>query len=172
MIENYDEILNKYIDGELSSSEIKSLETELENNPELLKKLKALKVTDNTLRNMEVTPAPGGFTSSVMSKIKYKSKIKETISPVFIGIVSFFSLLIISIIGFAFQQISSADSSSSNELVEKVNKNVTPFFAKISDLFSNENIMFVGGMIAFVLLLGLYFMINTHKSFKQSLEKF
>ena len=169
---NMDELLNKYIDGELSSSEIKILETELDNNPELLKKLKALKITDSVLRNMEINPAPEGFTQSVMSKMKYKSKIKETISPVFIGIISFFSLLIIGIIGFSLQQVFAVETSSSNEIIEKVNENFTPFLTKVTEIFTNENVMFVGGMIAFVLLLGLYFMIHTHKSFKQSLEKF
>lgn len=169
---NYDELLNKYIDGELSDSEIIKLEEEINNNPELVKKLKALKITDSTFRNMEITPAPEGFTESVMSNLKYKSKIRDSISPFFIGIISFFSLLIVGIIGFVISEIFTADVSESSEFMENINKNVTPFFTKVTSLFTDENVMFIGGMISFVLLLGLYFIINTHKSFKQSLEKF
>ncbi len=168
-----DEILNRYIDGELSSEEINELKNELNTHPEILKKLKALKITDSALHKLEIMPAPVNFTEAVMSKVKFKSKIRYSISPVFIGIISFFGILVLGVLGFIVQESTKVINDPQSELiVEDFRQKTTPYLEKIGEILSNDSVLFVSGMIAFTLLLGFYFMIHTHKTFKQNLERF
>ena len=103
-----DELLNKYIDNELSEAELKELTERLKNDTDAQLRLKALHLTDDILRKIEVSPAPENFTQKFMSKISIStSSVKDKVSYFYIGMISFFALAIAVILGFSISRIES-----------------------------------------------------------------
>ena len=72
-----DDILNRYLDGELNDDEVKELEKALKSSPELSRKMNLLKVVDISLRNSAPESPSQGFTSAVMEKLRKKSHSKS-----------------------------------------------------------------------------------------------
>ena len=88
-----DEILNKYIDGELEPFELAEVKNEIERNDETLARLKALRLVDNSLKQMEIEYAPVNFSEKVMKAISDASKaVKPKISYFFVTIIALFSI--------------------------------------------------------------------------------
>ena len=170
-----DELLNKYIDNELSDFELKELTEALKNNEEARAKLKALQLTDELLRKMENTPAPQNFTESFMRKINAVSSInKEKISYFFVTVISFLALAITGVIGYSISQINFQSSSlaEKNEYVKKSKEFFSTGLNQFNSILNNENMLLIGAGLTFVLLVSGYFIIENHKNFKQKLNRF
>ena len=170
-----DDILNKFIDGELNSIELDELNKKLSSDEELVKHLKALKLTHQLLRKMEETPAPESFTDRIMQKITpaLSQKTKAT-SRMFFAVISFFSLLIFGILGYAISTIKPAEGTSTmtTDVMDKVNGFVSQNSPGFFKYLTSDSVLFIGGMLSFILLLGLYFMVHSHKTFRENLERF
>jgi len=170
-----DELLNKYIDNELTEVELKELSEALKNDNEAQAKLKALQLTDEVLRKMEITPAPQNFTESFMKKIITVSSVhKEKISYFFVSVISFFAVAIIGVLGFSFSKIDITSSSlgENNQYVQKTKEVFSGGLSQLNSIFSNDNMLLIGAGLTFVLLISGYFIIESHKSFKQKLNRF
>ena len=87
-----DELLNRYIDGELSVQEIDDLEKELAVSPDLVDRLKALKMTDTVLKNMEHDSAPENVANRIMQKIESVNSVKNQ-KPYFLYGIDWFAYL-------------------------------------------------------------------------------
>lgn len=170
-----DELLNKYIDNELTDVELKELTEALKNDADAQAKLKALQFTDETLHKMEVTPAPENFTESFMKKIITASSFhKEKVSYFFVSIISFFALAIIGIIGFALSKIDFASSSfaGDNRYIQKTKEILSGGLGQLNSILSNDNILLIGAGLTFVLLISGYFILENHKNFKEKLNRY
>lgn len=164
-----DEILNKYIDSELSASEIEELKNMLASNPDALEKLKALRFVDSSLRTMEHDKAPDHIAGSIMSRIESLSIVKGKSFYFFYWIVGVFSLMILGLVGYIFSLISPADSGSSSIL-----DNITNYFSSFSISFnlglSSNLILLIGASLSIILLIAFYFLVASHREFKNSLS--
>ena len=170
-----DELLNKYIDNELTEVEYKELSAALKNDPDANAKLKALQLTDEILRKMEVTAAPENFTSKFMNKIAVStSVVKEKVSYFFIGMISFFILAIVGIIGYSVSKVEPSSSSlvDDNQYVQKTKEFFSGGLGQLTSILSNDNMLLIGAGLTFVLLISGYFLIENHKNFKQKLNRF
>lgn len=166
-----DELLNKYIDGELQDAEMEEVQLLLKNE-ENVKKLKALRVVDNSLRTLESDSAPNGFTSKVMSSISgHSSKIKLP-KNYFASVINItFVVLILALFVFVFSQVNLSSSTSGldtqlNNTVNTISKSVLPLLS----IFKNKNVMFFGSSFSLILLLCAYYLVEGHKSFKKRIE--
>ncbi|MBU1099779.1 MAG: hypothetical protein KKA84_05170 [Bacteroidetes bacterium] len=169
-----DEILNKYIDGELDSMELNELNHSLNDDPDAIDRLKALRLTHQILKKMEPIPAPENFTDRVMARMSVGSKRTKQVNTLFIGVVSFFSLCIFVVLGFAISELVKIDmtDSASTVLYEDVKNKIIENVEPVRAFLMSDNILFISGMISLFLLIGLYFMVHTHKEFRKSLENF
>lgn len=169
-----DELLNKYIDNELTEVELKELLEALKKDEEAQTKLKALQLTDEVLRKMEITPAPQNFTESFMKKIITVSSVhKEKVSYFFVSVISFFVLTIVGVIGFSIKQIGFGSSLvENNEYVKSSKEVLSNGLSQVNAVFNNDNMLLIGAGLTFVLLISGYFIIESHKSFKQKLNRF
>ncbi|MFC2139560.1 anti-sigma factor family protein [Bacteroidota bacterium] len=174
MKELTDEILNKYVDDELSTTELNQLKELIAGDEEALKKLKAHKLANQILYKMEIIPAPSKFTDRVMVKI-YNIAPKKVKKSFFIpGVISILMMGIIGIFVYIFTTPAQPPDPESktvsilNDAKEIVAQKVGDF----SSFFGNDTILLVGSFLTFVLLLSTYFMINSHKNFKHNLDKF
>jgi hypothetical protein len=95
-----DEILNKYIDGELSSEEKRSIEDRLLTDKDMSLRLSALNRINNQLRKMKEDEVSSAFTQKVMQRISKKYKVPKE-QKLFISIIiSFIGILCSFIVGY------------------------------------------------------------------------
>ena len=69
MIQITDEILNKYLDGELSVEEVKQIKSALHNSDELQRKYNALKLVHDSLSSFKEDEVSPGFTEKLMKQL-------------------------------------------------------------------------------------------------------
>jgi len=166
-----DELLNRYIDGELQEGELEEVQLLLKEEDNV-KKLKALRVVDTSLRTLESDSAPNNFTSKVMNSLsKHSSKIKLSKNYFASALNMTFVVLIVAIIVFIFSQINLISSTTGldskvTDTVNMINKSLLPFLS----FFKNKDVMFFSSSICLILLLGAYYFVEGHKAFKKRIE--
>ncbi|MFA5805512.1 MAG: hypothetical protein WC879_12800 [Melioribacteraceae bacterium] len=169
-----DEILNKYIDGELEPFELAEVKNEIEKNDEALARLKALRLVDNSLKQMEVDHAPVNFSEKVMKAIFNASKaVKPKISYFFITIITIFSIGVLGVIVAAFKSIDDGNGQSTmvpymDKAKEVIGKNLIEF----QNFFSNKNVLLVISILTLILLIIVYLTFEAHKNFKNKLNSY
>ncbi|MEW6507853.1 MAG: hypothetical protein AB1432_08935 [Bacteroidota bacterium] len=167
-----DEILNDYIDNQLDAASIKELKIDLEQNEEALKKLKALKAVDNSLRNISIIPAPEGFTSRLMNIIaKSSGKVASRVSYFFVSVIGFFTALLLTVMGFAYYSTSKTNPViDNNKLLKNISDYVPEFVTSLQNFFTNQNITAAGMILTILLLISGYYLLESHKEFKNNLK--
>ncbi|MFA7227609.1 MAG: hypothetical protein WC061_01125 [Melioribacteraceae bacterium] len=167
-----DEILNRYIDGELDSDELATIKNEMNDNPELLSKLQALKSVDHSLRRMEVEHAPDAITEKVMKAISAARKsVKPAANHFFIAIISLFSVGVIAVLIAALQTAEKAGEKSAiapyaDKMKDAISKNIS----SLQSFFSNPGIILTIFAFSLVLLIAAYFTFESHKNFTKKLN--
>lgn len=167
-----DELLNRYIDDELSVNEIDELEKELAVNPDLVDRLKALKMTDMVLKNMEHDSAPKNVVNRIMQKIESVSSVKNQ-KPYFLyGIGAFIAVIALAVIGIVISLIpaESVDSSPIEPFMDKVTIAVSENASIISEVLQNPVILLIGASLTLISLIAAYYLFDSHKSFKKRLN--
>lgn len=97
-----DEILNRYIDGELSSTELKEFNELISEDYSALKKLKALQSVDKFLYALEFDKAPSGITQLIINKMNISGVEIGSGKKFFSSLAIIFSVLTISILAMAY----------------------------------------------------------------------
>lgn len=169
-----DEILNKYIDDELSASELDQIKDLIANDNESLNQLKAHKLADQILRKLDVTPAPQNFTERVMDKIYNAAPVKVRNSYFVHSVIGFFVLCIVGMLGYALSlpSVSAEPDSKTVAIMDSAKELVSQKVGDFASFFNNETILIAGSFLTFVLLLSAFFMISSHKKFTHELDKF
>jgi hypothetical protein len=168
-----DEILNKYIDGELdyeTLNEVKSILKESEPDRE---NLKALLKVHNELKRIKEFEVSASFTSNIMYKITAKFKPKKADKYFILSISSFFVLLSLAIIGVAIALIinSPSQSSSSEQVLGYMVSFLENFAISVRKIFSGSSISIFGSIISLGILVSAYFFFESHKHIKEIQNK-
>ncbi|MBA4406480.1 hypothetical protein C0389_04325 [bacterium] len=167
-----DEILNKYIDGELDSYELKNVQNELEKDGFALARLRALRMVDNSLRQIEVEQTSVNFTDKVMKAIALtKSAVKPKVNYFFISITSIFSIGVLAALIAAFRSEEKSSGPSAitpyaERLKDLMGKNLTA----LQHIFADPNVMLIISVFSLILLVGAYFTFEAHKNFTKKLN--
>lgn len=167
-----DELLNRYIDGELSAQEINDLEKELAANSSLVDRLKALKMTETVLKGMEHESAPANIAQRIMQKIESVSSIKNQ-KPYFLyGIVVFIAFITIAAVGLVLSQLppESEDALPIEPFIDKLTVAVSENVSVISEVLQNPTILLIGASLTLISLIAAYYLFDAHKSFKKRLD--
>ena len=170
-----DELLNKYIDNELSEDGLKEFNEMLKNDFDAQSRLKALHLTEDILRKIEISPAPENFTDKFMSKISIStSGVKDKVSYFYIGMISFFALAIAGILGFCISQVEfgSSNLTGDNQYIQNTMELLSGGLGYINSLLGNDSILLTGAGLTFVLLVSGYYILENHKNFKEKLNRF
>ena len=157
-----DELLNKFIDGELTQVERQKFLAELETSPELKKKLDMLNLTHQTLKTMDADSPKSDIKNLVMARIK-KGSVNSKHQKFFLfSILSIFGVLILGIIGFVFYQVV-LSSSSDLQLVQTVDSLGTNIADLITSILSKMNISILGSVLSFIIFISVYFWFENQK---------
>jgi hypothetical protein len=167
-----DDILNKYLDNELSTDEIKELNKLLEEDPDALKTLKTHKFIDRILHKIETLPAPIDITNRIMGQILTVSKVKTKKFYFFRFILIIFGILFFSTIVYILSNINfgKQESNTASEIAENTSKFITENGQALVNILNSNTILIVGGFLTFILILTGYFLFESHKVFKNRLE--
>lgn len=163
-----DELLNRYIDGDLSQYEQDSIAKQLQASPELQKKYNALLKIGAELKNIEEAGLTPNFTKIVMLKLAKKEKLAKQQKHFITFILSFLGLIVLAITGFILYQIlNSIEASSANEVVAKYSESIGNF---LTEIFSKKNLSIFGSILSLVMLISGYLIFEYQKQIKKKLS--
>jgi hypothetical protein len=172
MIELTDEILNSYIDGDLSTAELNEVKKLLDNSEEARRRLNALQLVDRELKNYPLKDTSSDFTSVLMKKIMRKPEVKGQKYFIF-SVSSFFILISLGIIGYITSYILSAGGNSTGESssVDKLIYISEQLVMTIKKFFTAGNVSVIGFIFSFAIIISAYFFFDSHKQAKAKLTK-
>ncbi len=166
-----DEILNKYLDGELDknqSAEIEEIFIKSENDR---KRFSALKLIHKELSLMQEDKVSDDFTNSVMAKVNKKFVLPKQQSYFIISVSSVMLLICIVIIAYVVTAIisSSAPQTESLQITETVNRFGNGLTLELKKLFSGKNLSIIGSVFSLGILISGYFFFEHQKRSKINL---
>ena len=167
MIQITDEILNKYLDGELSVEEVKQIKSTLHNSDELQRKYNALKLVHDSLsflKEDEVSPA---FTEKLMKQLVVRTTVPKQQKYFIASVVTFISILCLVIFGFSISAIISASSSSKEETKSVFDSG--GLVEALQQLFSGAGLSIIGSIFSIIVLISGYFFFEMQKRTKADL---
>lgn len=172
MIELTDEILNKYIDGELSPVELNQVKIILESSEEAKRRLFALQLIHNELKIYPERKTSPDFTAVLMKKIMKKPEPKSQRYFIF-SVSSFFILISLTIIGYLTSYILSTggDSYEKNNSVKNLIYLAEQLVHAIKNFFTAGNVSVIGFIFSFAIIISAWFFFDSHKQAKAKLTK-
>ena len=163
-----EDILNKYIDGELSRDESRVVEEAIKNSREDKLELSLLQETDRTLKNIKLIEVKSNFTSLVMNKIQRSLRSRQEQKKFIVAIFSIFIVLCLIIAGFVgFEVIRNINAGAPTALRDSI-KYVTSASEFITSIFNSRNISIVGGVFSFGLIISAWFFFDYSKMLRKA----
>lgn len=166
-----DEMLNRYLDGDLSAEELSELKGALEEDEESLQGLKLYKFIEKEIPKLKVYSTPENFTLKVMNKISEGISLKYKKNNFFYYVLASFLTGIFAIIAFVI--FNPENISSDKSFFDTAAGYIAKAIPSLSNLsFSNDALLVIGTGLTLVFLLSSFFLFDTHKSIKQKIENY
>ena len=161
-----DEILNRYLDNELSIEEKNFVKSDIEKSSVLKKRYEALLITHSLLKNIQPESTSIDFSKIVMQKIAKRGIIESQQKRFLLIILSFLGVVILGIVGYVFYQIfSTIQLSDSNETITTYSNTIGDYFTQ---LFGKKNLSVLGSVLSFIMLVSGYFLYNYQRHLKKN----
>jgi len=172
MRKKYDKILNKFVDGELNTSDLEEINHLIDNDQEFKSSLAAHKYVHDTLFEFPLKSAPKHISELVMNRIVTPLTEKYRKNYFFRGILGVLSVIFITVLFMFFFYASDLvivkeASTITNSFVEYLN----PIVIGLYNIISSEIFQTVSGLAGFIILLGFYFHYNSFKQLKEKLNQ-
>ncbi len=167
-----DELLNKYIDGELEAGELGEVKEQLKSSEEDRRRLTALRAVHSELKKIEEYRVPDNFTSALMMKIGKTFKVSRKDRYFIFSISSIFMICAVGILGYLIFAIgssvgqSAAEQSFQNYISLLLNK-----LGVIANIFTAKNISIIGSIFSLALLISGYFFYENLRQSRRHLTK-
>jgi len=172
MIQITDEILNKYLDGELSRTEANQVKSSLNDSEELRRKFNTLKLVHTNLSAIEEDKPSNDFTEKLMKQIVRKATVPKQQKYFIASVVSFITLLCLVIFGFSISAMISATSSAegnSQSVFDSVSGLSDGLVKTLQQLFSGAGLSIIGSIFSLIVLISGYFFFEMQKRAKANL---
>ena len=168
-----DEILNKYLDGELNALESEQVKAALHSSEDLQRKFNALKIIHDNLSRLKEDELSSDFTDRLMKKIVKRSTVPKQQKYFIASIVSFITLLCLVIFGFSISAILSASSSATSNtqsILDSVTGLSEGLVRSLQQLFSGTGLSIIGSIFSLIILISGYFFFEMQKRSKANLS--
>lgn len=173
MIQISDEILNRYLDGELSREEVEQVKSAVHNSKELMIKFNALKLVHENLTALKEDEVNPGFTEKLMKQIVKRRSVVPKQQKYFIAsIATFITLLCLVIFGFAISAVISATPTSAEEsktVVDSVSNLSNGIVNIVKQIFKGQGLSIIGSIFSLIILISGYFFFEMQKRAKANL---
>jgi anti-sigma factor RsiW len=160
-----DEILNKYLDGELDKNQSAEIEEILNNSENDRKRFSALKLIHKELSLMQEDKVRVDFTNNVMARVNKKFALPKQQNYFIISIASILVLVCLGIVAYVVTAIisSSAPQTESLQITETVNRFGNVLILELKKLFSGKNLSIIGSVFSLGILISGYFFFEQQK---------
>jgi hypothetical protein len=165
MININDEMLNQFLDNQLSGDEKEIVKNAIANSSELKRKYDTLISTDKLLRNVENDSTSLDFTKKVLQRINNQKNRAKQQKYFLFTILSVLGIITLSIVGFIFVQIIPSSGTESNHIVTEYSQNIGDYF---SNIFGKKNISIFGAILSFIMLVSAYLFYEYQKQSKKN----
>ena len=171
MINITDEILNKYLDGELNKQETEEVSSAISTSKDLRKRFNALKLVHDHLYKIEEAKVDENFTSMLMQKLPRRVKVPRQQKYFFASISFIIVIICLGIVGFVTAAIinSIPEQPSSHNLIDSFNNFSSVFISEIEKLFRGRSLSIIGSVFSFAILISGYFFFEMQKRTKANL---
>lgn len=161
-----DEMLNKYLDNELSIEDRNFVSNAIINSPDVKKRYEFLLKSHLLLKNIQPESPSMDFSKLVMQKITRRG-IQESQQKRFLfAVLSLFGIVILGFVGYVFYEIlNSIQSSNPNAAISIYSNTISDYF---SALFGKKNLSIFGSVLSFIMLISAYFLYNYQKHSKNN----
>ena len=165
MIEVTDDLLNKFIEGELDSDSVKEITDAVNKNEELRIRLNALQKVHEELKKIKIKETRSDFTSLIMSKITKPLNFKKSDKAFILSISSILGIFSLAIVGITvyYAVMSLGKTGTETSLFQTLfsySKNLSNI---ISGIFSKGSISVIGSIFSFILIITGYFFFESRK---------
>jgi len=167
-----DEILNKYLDGDLNREEAEQVKSAILNSEELQRKFNALKLVHDNLYIIKEDEVSPGFTDKLMKQIVKRSVVPKQQKYFIASVATFITLLCLVIFGFSISAMISATSSSigdSKSVFDSVSGLSEGLVKALQHLFSGAGLSIIGSIFSIIVLISGYFFFEMQKRSKASI---
>lgn len=167
------EIINKYVDNELTIKEIEETNELINNDSNFKKIITTQKYVHETLYQIPLKSAPQGFTDLVMNKIlnRISEKYKKNYFFRFV-LASFGVLLVVTLFFFFYFFTDLAFVQNSIKVANDYSFKLAPILNNITQFIKTDIFKIVTGMVSFIFFVGFYFNLNFHNNFKKQINKY
>jgi anti-sigma factor RsiW len=166
-----DEILNKYLDGELDKNQSAEIEEILNKSENDRKRFSALKLIHKELSLMREDKVSIDFTNNVMARVNKKFALPKQQNHFIISIASVLILFCLVIIAYVVTAVisSSAPQTESLQITEIVNRFGSGLISELMKLFNGKNLSIIGSVFSLGILISGYFFFEHQKRSKINL---
>ena len=166
-----DEMINKYLDNDLTAAETEELKNAISDDRENLHNLKLYKFIEEEIPKLKIYSAPVSITGIIMNRISEGIAKKYRKNNFFYFVVSFFAVGILAFSGFAIfnQNNVAAGNNYFDDTLRHVTNNL-PTLQNIS--MTNETMLIIGAGLTLIFLLSAFFLFDSHRSIKNEIEKY
>jgi len=166
-----DEILNKYLDGELNVQKLAEVEDILKISRGDRKRFNALQLIHKELSLMKEDKVSDDFTESVMTRVHKKFVLPKQQNHFIIFIASILVLVCLGIVAYIISAIvsSSPIQTESLQITETVNRLGRGWVTELKKIFSGENLSIIGLVFSLAVLISGYFFFEQQKRSKTNL---
>jgi hypothetical protein len=172
MIQITDEILNKYLDGELNREEAEQVKSAILNSEELQRKFNALKLVHDNLYIIKEDEVSPGFTDKLMKQIVKRSVVPKQQKYFIASVATFITLLCLVIFGLSISAVISTTSPSvgeSKSILDSVSYLTDGLVSTLKQIFSGAGLSIIGSIFSIVVLISGYFFFEMQKRAKADL---
>lgn len=173
MKENFDNLINKYLDKEADNNDLKTIDNYLQTSEEFRTHFKTSKYVNDNLQYIPTHFAPEKVTETILSKILSTVQFKYKKSYFFRFVVAFILILIVTALFVLFSFMPDLVFVQDSE---KYAQNFTPYtkqiFSYLASIFSSEVFKTVSVLAGLVILVSFYLSLNSFKSFKERLKQY
>jgi ABC-type bacteriocin/lantibiotic exporter with double-glycine peptidase domain len=167
-----DELLNKYIDGELDSNTAEEVRLQLLKSGEAQKRYNALVKVHSSLKNLPAEEVREDFTQMLIQKLQKSFRTRKSDRIFIISVSSIFTILSFGIISLAAYLIISAGSESeSTGILAQFFSLFNSLGGILAGLTSAKIMSIIGFIFSFGIIISAYFFFENQKNSRRRLKK-
>ena len=174
MKKNIDELLNDYIDNQLTPEELEDVKNLLNSDQLAASRLRAMRVVHQSLKQIEPDLAPNGFTERLMGALNLSpGSSKQKKNYFFYGVVGFFGFLIVGILVLTILSVNwNMGSINVSHYVDQAKSGIEKSGGEAFSVFKNKTVLMISSSLVLLMLILAYFGFESHKSWKKKINSF
>ena len=167
-----DDLLNDFVDNNLSASKVSEINKIIQEDENELIKLRSHKFVHQTLKEIHVDDAPHNFTQKVMSKISETVSASYETGYFFKFVIATFVLIITGLLIYSIKVPAETNEKLSFQFRNEIMNKFINSLPSLLGYFNSSSVLIIGSALIIVLFVASFYMMESHINFKKKLEHF